>query len=115
MLNLSQVWQNEGDYLCVHMVKLQAKKKSFVLMFFRVRDQGIPVEQIELSEPVLHVSWEPSGDRIVIVHGEVRTPSVSFYSMSGTSSKAVVTGKGSSCCTRRSCLYVVNDCIYAML
>ena len=88
------MWQNEGDYLCVHMVKLQAKKKSFVLMFFRVRDHGIPVEQIELFEPVLHVSWEPSGDRIVIVHGEVRTPSVTFYSMSGTPSKAVVAGKG---------------------
>ena len=77
------------------MVKLQATKKSFVLMFFRVRDHGIPVEQIELFEPVLHVSWEPSGDRIVIVHGEVRTPpSVTFYSMSGTPSKAVVAGKG---------------------
>ena len=65
-------------------------------MFFRVRDQGIPVEQIELSEPVLHVSWEPSGDRLVVIHGEPRAQSVSFYSMSGTSSKAasVVAGKG---------------------
>ncbi len=81
------VWQNDGDYLCVHMTKLQGKKKSYVLMFFRVRDTGVPVEQLELSEPILNVSWEPSGDRIVIVYGETRSPTIAFYSMSG--SKAV--------------------------
>ena len=76
------------------MVKLQTKKKSYVLMFFRVRDPGVPVEQIELNEPVLHVSWEPAGDRLVILSGEPRSPSMSFYSMSGSKSAAVVAGKG---------------------
>jgi translation initiation factor 3 subunit B len=75
------VWQNEGDYLCVHMTKMQGKKKSFVLMFFRVKDTGVPVEQLELTEPILNVSWEPSGSRIIIMHGEVRSPSIAFYSM----------------------------------
>jgi len=76
------VWQNEGDYLCVYMTKMQGKKKSYVLMFFRTRDAGVPVEQLELSEPILNVSWEPSGDKIVIIYGEARTPNLAFYSMS---------------------------------
>lgn len=77
------VWQNDGDYLCVYMTKNQGKKKSYVLMFFRVKDPGVPVEQLELAEPILNVSWEPSGDRIVIMHGEARSPTVAFYSISG--------------------------------
>jgi uncharacterized protein with WD repeat len=90
------VWQTEGDYLCVHMTKTQGKKKSYVLMFFRVRDTKVPVEQLELSEPILQVSWEPSGDKIAIMYGEPRSPTVAFYSMSGNGSKAnvPVVGKG---------------------
>lgn len=76
-------WQTDGDYLAVSMTKNQNKKKTHVLMFFRVRESGVPVEQLELSETVLSVSWEPSGDRVAIVHGETRSPSISFYSMSG--------------------------------
>jgi translation initiation factor 3 subunit B len=34
------VWQNDGDYLCVHMTKVQNKKKSYVLMLFRIRVPG---------------------------------------------------------------------------
>lgn len=86
-------WQNEGDYLCVYMSKVQGKKKTHVLMFFRVREPGVPVEQIELTDAVLSVSWEPSGDRVVIVHGETRSPTISFYSMSGLSAKKENKGK----------------------
>ena len=86
------VWQNEGEYLCVHMTKLQGKKKSYVLMFFRVKDTGVPVEQLELTEPILNVSWEPSGDRLVIISGEQRSPSIAFYSMSSSNGAATSTG-----------------------
>lgn len=81
------VWQSEGEYLCVHMTKSQGKKKLYLLMFFRVNESGIPVEQLELSEPILNVSWEPAGDRVCIVLGEARNPTISFYSMSGASPK----------------------------
>lgn len=81
------IWQNDGDYLCVHMTKTQGKKKSYVLMFFRVRETGIPVEQLEISEPILNFAWEPSGDRFCLLSGEARAPLVSFYSMSGSASK----------------------------
>ena len=89
------IWQNDGDYLCVYMTKNQGKKRSYVLMFFRLKDQkdekrDVPVEQLELTEPVLNVSWEPSGDRVAIMHGEARSPSVSFYSMLNTTAKAPV-------------------------
>mmetsp|Transcript_20849 Transcript_20849/g.35345 ORF Transcript_20849/g.35345 Transcript_20849/m.35345 type:complete len:781 (+) Transcript_20849:34-2376(+) len=90
--NGRMVWQNEGDYLCVHMTKMQGKKKSYVLMFFRVSSPGVPVEQLELTEPILNVSWEPSGDRVVIIHGEARSPSIAFYSMAATTASE---GKGS--------------------
>jgi translation initiation factor 3 subunit B len=85
------VWQNDGDYLCVYMTKISGKKKAYVLMFFRVLEAEVPVEQLELPDPILSVTWEPSGDRVTIVHGESRTPTVSFYSMYGVSTKA---GKG---------------------
>ena len=82
------VWQNDGDYLCVYMTKIQGKKKTYVLMFFRVLETEVPVEQLELTEPILSVTWEPSGDRVTIMHGEIRTPTISFYSMSGVSTKS---------------------------
>ena len=87
------VWQNDGDYLCVYMTKIQGKKKTYVLMFFRVLETEVPVEQLELSEPILSVTWEPSGDRVTIMHGEIRTPTISFYSMSGVSTKSTVKGR----------------------
>ena len=37
-------WQSEGDYLCVHMTKAQSKKRSYVVMLFRVKEAGVPVE-----------------------------------------------------------------------
>jgi len=86
------IWQNEGDYLCVAMVKTAGKKRSYVLMFFRVKDPSVPVEQIEFNEPILKkgdkylIHWEPSGDRIVVMYGEQRNPNIAFYSLA--------TGKG---------------------
>lgn len=96
--DVKMVWQNEGDFLCVHMVKNAGKKKSYVLMVFRVNVNGVPVEQIELNEPILNVSWEPSGDRILILYGDARNPTLSVYSMStqqapAASTKAAVVGK----------------------
>ena len=92
------IWQNDGDYLCVSMTKTSGKKKTYVLMFFRMRDVGVPVEQLEFSEPILSLSWEPFGDRVAILHGESRSPSISFYSMSFTptasTSSTASTGKG---------------------
>lgn len=93
VLDGKMVWQNDGDYLCVYMAKIVGKKRSNVLMFFRVREPEVPVEQLEITESIISVAWEPFGDRIAIVTGEMRTATISFYSMSGTSSKAATKGK----------------------
>ena len=77
------IWQNEGDFLCVRMIKITGKKRTSVLMFFRCCDAGIPVEILELPETVFDVQWEPQGKRVCIVHGEQRSPTISFYSMGG--------------------------------
>eukprot|EP00604_Paraphysomonas_vestita_P002114 CAMPEP_0174818742 /NCGR_PEP_ID=MMETSP1107-20130205/1595_1 /TAXON_ID=36770 /ORGANISM="Paraphysomonas vestita, Strain GFlagA" /LENGTH=313 /DNA_ID=CAMNT_0016031059 /DNA_START=1277 /DNA_END=2218 /DNA_ORIENTATION=+ len=74
-------WQDEGEFLCVRMTKTSGKKKSYVLMLFRVSEPEVPVELIELTEPVLDVQWEPSGLRFCVVQGEARSPTISFYTM----------------------------------
>lgn len=95
------IWQNDGDYLCVTMIKTQGKKRTNVCMFFRVCDVGVPVEQIELNETIATASWEASGDRIAIAHGESRSLSISFYTMNINNSltnsrdnKTATTAKG---------------------
>lgn len=102
------IWQNEGDFLCVRMTKITGKKRTSVLMFFRCCDPGIPVEILELPETVFDVQWEPQGKRVCIVHGEQRSPTISFYSMGGTkvsSGIAVansVVAKGSSSASKKA-------------
>ena len=79
------VWQNDGDYLCVFMTKVTGKKQTNVLLFFRLRESEVPVEQIEIPENIVSISWEPSGDRCAVVLGDRRAgTSINFYSMSGT-------------------------------
>lgn len=74
-------WHPDGDFLGAFMTKLTGKNKSYVLLFFRINEPGVPVEMIELKEPVYHMAWEPKGERLSIVHGDQGKPSVSFYSM----------------------------------
>jgi translation initiation factor 3 subunit B len=90
------IWQNEGDFLCVRMTKIIGKKRTSVLMFFRCCDAGIPVEILELPETVFDVQWEPQGKRVCIVHGEQRSPTISFYSMGGIAVTNSAVAKGSS-------------------
>lgn len=74
-------WQDEGEFLCVRMTKISGKKKTYVLMLFRVSEPEVPVELVELNDPILDVQWEPSGLRFCVVQGEVRSPTISFYTM----------------------------------
>ena len=84
VLDGHMVWQNEGDYLCVCMTKQQGKKpKTYTLILFRMKEPGVPVENLELTEPVSHLSFEPSGDRLVIVQGDAKNPTLTFYNLTG--------------------------------
>lgn len=87
VLDGKMVWQNDGDFLCVYMTKIQGKKKTNVLMFFRVREPEVPVEQLEINEQVISVAWEPFGERVAIVSGEARNATIAFYSMAKAGAK----------------------------
>jgi len=89
-------WQNDGEYLCVYMSKLAGKKRSTVLMFFRVNVSQVPVEQKELASVVHSVTWEPSGDRVIIVHTpeDQRGPVFDVYSMAGGVATSVASTSG---------------------
>jgi translation initiation factor 3 subunit B len=75
------------------MTKISGKKKSTVLMLFRVAEPEVPVELLELHEAVLDVQWEPAGVRFCVVHGEARSPTISFYTM-GVAAPPVAEKKG---------------------
>lgn len=77
------VWQDQGEYLSVTFVKVLNKKKTYVIMLFRVTEPEVPVELLEFNEAVLSVTWEPSGDRFVVITGEQRNATVGVYTMSG--------------------------------
>lgn len=79
-------WQPQGDFLCVKVDRVKAKKQATTFELFRIREKDIPVEALELDDFVLNFAWEPRGQRFAIVHAEVANaprPNVSFYSMAG--------------------------------
>ncbi|EMD40362.1 hypothetical protein CERSUDRAFT_45150 [Gelatoporia subvermispora B] len=62
-------WQNHGDFLCVKVDRHTKTKKSIFcnLEIFRVREKDFPVEVVELKDTVTDFSWEPKGERFVII------------------------------------------------
>jgi len=46
-----------------------------------MRERGIPVEVLELKDPVVSFAWEPRGHRFAIIHGEPPRVDISFYSV----------------------------------
>ncbi|CAG8453165.1 798_t:CDS:2 [Diversispora eburnea] len=62
-------WQSNGDFLCVKVGRhTKTKKSTFTnLEIFRVREKDIPVEVIEVKDMVIAFSWEPKGERFIII------------------------------------------------
>lgn len=84
VVECKMIWQSNGDYLCV---KMQNKKKINILVLFRLNEADVPVEQLEFTESIHSLSWEPNGDRLIVILGE-RNPTISFYSMAGQSAQS---------------------------
>jgi translation initiation factor 3 subunit B len=87
-------WQNKGEYLCVKVDRHQKKKKSTYFELFRLREKGVPIEVLELSNQTINAfAWEPEGKRFAIIHtGEAATrPDVSFYEMAANQFKHLKT------------------------
>jgi translation initiation factor 3 subunit B len=92
--NAQMHWQSNGEFLCVKFSLRQSKKTLRTnLEIFRMLEKDIPVEVIDIADPVvLHVAWEPRGRTLSIIHGQgdssnVTRQMVSFYEVTTKSTK----------------------------
>jgi len=77
-------WSSNGDYLAVKVDRLAGKKTTFTCFeLFRVREKDIPIEPLQMTEPVIAFAWEPKGQRFAVIHGTGSNHDVSFYTMEG--------------------------------
>lgn len=62
-------WQSEGKYLAVKVDRhTKTKKSTFTnIEIFRVTEKAIPVETIEIKDPMLCFAWEPHGERFATI------------------------------------------------
>ncbi|CAD6204988.1 GSCOCG00003087001-RA-CDS [Cotesia congregata] len=84
-------WQKSGDYLCVKVDRFAKKKEkteqkytgmSYNFEIFHMREKQIPVDSVEMKEPIHAFAWEPVGSKFAIIHGEIPSVNVSFYEVS---------------------------------
>ena len=85
----SMVWQNEGTYLGVKVTRHTKSKKTLYnnLELFRLKEQGVPVEMLDIKDAVMAFAWEPNGSRFAMIHAENPSSTkvnVSFYDMMKT-------------------------------
>ncbi|KAG6621284.1 Eukaryotic translation initiation factor 3 subunit [Phytophthora cinnamomi] len=81
-------WHPNGTFLCVKVTRHSKSKKTMYTNFelFRVHEQLVPVEMLEVKENIVAFAWEPKGTRFATVHGEGQQRlNVSFYDMDGGS------------------------------
>ena len=79
-------WQDCGDFLCAQVLRhTKSGKTTFTnCEIFRMRDQNIPNEMLEVKDMVDHFSWEPGRERCAIIHSpSEHKHNVSFYTMGG--------------------------------
>uniref|UniRef100_H3HC45 Eukaryotic translation initiation factor 3 subunit B n=1 Tax=Phytophthora ramorum TaxID=164328 RepID=H3HC45_PHYRM len=84
-------WHPNGTFLCVKVTRHSKSKKTLYTNFelFRVHEQLVPVEMLEVKENIVAFAWEPKGTRFATVHGEGQQRlNVSFYDMDGGSKGA---------------------------
>jgi len=84
-------WQKSGDYLCVKVDRYKKKIDEndtfkytgvfYNFELFRIREKQIPIDKVEVKEPVLAFAWEPVGSRFGFIHGEAQRINVTFYNI----------------------------------
>jgi len=85
-------WQSNGDYLLVKVERAKTKKTTVCnYELFRIREKDIPVDVVEIepSESVTSVYFEPKGERFAALTSEGQKVFLYFYEIqaSGTQSK----------------------------
>jgi len=81
-------WQKCGDYLCVKVDRYTKAKKEknefkysgmyYNFEVFHMKEKQIPVDSLEIKEPIVAFSWEPVGNKFAIIHGEGPPYSLTF-------------------------------------
>lgn len=82
-------WQKSGDYLCVKVdryskVRKEKNEMKYSGMYcnfeiFHMREKQVPVDSVEIKEPIQAFAWEPVGTKFAMIHGESPNINVSFY------------------------------------
>ncbi|KAL1494447.1 hypothetical protein ABEB36_010045 [Hypothenemus hampei] len=82
-------WQKSGDYLCVKVDRYSRARKERNEMkysgmycnfeIFHMREKQVPVDSVEIKEPIQAFAWEPVGTKFAMIHGESPNINVSFY------------------------------------
>jgi len=113
-------WQTKGEYLAVKMCRRKTKKQvSTSYHIVRLGDAAlnvekdkksnenvlgeskIPVEVLDIDEPVIAFAWEPAAKRFGVVHGEGNRTTVKFYELKNQKLKLLVTLSDRPC----NCLF----------
>jgi translation initiation factor 3 subunit B len=95
----NMVFHPDGDYLAVKVTRHTKSKKTLYnnIELFRLRDQGIPVEMLDIKDAVMALAFEPRGSRFAMIHAENPSASkvnVSFYDMMKKTEVISVAKKG---------------------
>jgi translation initiation factor 3 subunit B len=95
----NMVWHPDGDYLAVKVTRHTKSKKTLYnnIELFRLRDQGIPVEMLDIKDAVMALAFEPRGSRFAMIHAEnpsAAKVNVSFYDMMKKTEVISVATKG---------------------
>eukprot|EP00616_Rhizochromulina_sp_CCMP1243_P008729 CAMPEP_0118962468 /NCGR_PEP_ID=MMETSP1173-20130426/799_1 /TAXON_ID=1034831 /ORGANISM="Rhizochromulina marina cf, Strain CCMP1243" /LENGTH=706 /DNA_ID=CAMNT_0006910737 /DNA_START=45 /DNA_END=2165 /DNA_ORIENTATION=- len=74
-------WQRNGNFLSAIVTRTTKSGKTQFnnLEIFRIREDAVPVEMIEVPKLVQSVSWEPEGTRFTMVCHDNPKPSVMIY------------------------------------
>jgi len=94
----NMVWQIDGEYLAVKVTRHTKSKKTLYnnIELFRLNENGVPVEMLDMKDAVMALAFEPRGSRFAMVHAENPGSSkvdVSFYDMMKQGEPISVKGK----------------------
>jgi translation initiation factor 3 subunit B len=87
VIDCKLLWKPLRDYLAVKIERYTGKSRKPThpnIEIFRLRERDIPVEVIELKEPIVSFAWEPKGSHLIIIHGSgdsTTKNNVSLYSI----------------------------------
>jgi len=110
----NMVWHPDGDYLAVKVTRHTKSKKTLYnnIELFRMRDQGIPVEMLDIKDAVMALAFEPRGSRFAMIHAEnpsAAKVNVSFYDMMKKTEVISVAKKGAKKGQQQKAIQVVPE------